>query len=149
MESEFKKLGKNSTEFFKQIAGSTSELFDVDSVIGPNGDFKELKGIDVIIRSITVALYTVQGTYPWNSNYGMGLYRYIFELADERTERMIREKVIETINKYEPRARSFVSVYFIGTRPGFVVDITLTREKEERKVKLVFDQSILKQGSER
>jgi len=121
----------------------------VDSVIGPNGDFKELKGIDVIIRSITVALYTVQGTYPWNSNYGMGLYRYIFELADERTERMIREKVIETINKYEPRARSFVSVYFIGTRPGFVVDITLTREKEERKVKLVFDQSILKQGSER
>lgn len=149
MGSEYKKLGKNTTEFFKNIAGSTYDLFDVDSVIGPSGDLRELHGIDVLIRSITVALFTVEGTYLFNSEYGVGLYRYIFELADSKTENIIRTKVIQTINKYEPRAEAIVEVSFYGSRPGFVIDIQIKYENEERTTKLVFDESILKTGLDR
>lgn len=140
---------KNTSTFFKQIPGSTSVRTDVDSIIGSNGDLKELVGIDALIRSIYVALTTIKGTYPYNPEYGMGIYLYVFELGDSRTQSILEREVIRTIAEQEPKAKANVVVNFFTDKTGFLLDINVKLGNEERNLKVVIDDTIIRSGIER
>lgn len=140
---------KSSNDFFNNVAGSTSTLKDVDSVIGADGDLKELKDIDVLIRSIYVALTTVKGTYPFNPAFGLGLHKYLFELSDDITLEYLTREVKNTVSTFEPRAVVKTDIYFSTNRKSIVIDMELEYNKETRKKKIVIDENIIKSGSER
>jgi phage baseplate assembly protein W len=121
----------------------------VDSVIGADGDLKELKDIDVLIRSIYVALTTVKGTYPFNPAFGLGLHKYLFELSDDITLEYLTREVKNTVSTFEPRAVVKTDIYFSTNRKSIVIDMELEYNKETRKKKIVIDENIIKSGSER
>lgn len=68
------------------------------------GDLTVLTNVDDIKRSIMNLLYTEPYERFFNPNLGAGLKAYLFENISRDTEFVIREKIIETINNYEPRA---------------------------------------------
>lgn len=68
------------------------------------GDLTVITNVDDIKRSIMNLLYTEPYERFFNPNLGAGLKAYLFENISRDTEFVIREKIIETINNYEPRA---------------------------------------------
>lgn len=68
------------------------------------GDLTLLTNADAIKRSIINLLFTEPYEKFFNPNLGAGLKAYLFENISKDTEFVIREKIIETINNYEPRA---------------------------------------------
>ena len=69
------------------------------------GDLTLLTNADAIKRSIINLLFTEPYERFFNPNLGAGLKAYLFENISKDTEYVIREKIIETINNYEPRAQ--------------------------------------------
>ena len=55
-------------------------------------------------RSIINLMFTEPYERFFNPNIGAGLKAYLFENISQDTEFMIREKIIESIRNYEPRA---------------------------------------------
>lgn len=55
-------------------------------------------------RSIINLMYTEPYERFFNPNIGAGLKAYLFENISQDTEYIIKEKIIEVITNYEPRA---------------------------------------------
>lgn len=68
------------------------------------GDLTLLTNEDAIKRSIINLLFTEPYERFFNPNLGAGLKAYLFENISKNTEYIIKEKITETINNYEPRA---------------------------------------------
>ena len=125
----------NTTDFINQIAGTTYEIRDIDTVINSSGDFKELRGIDAIINGITQILMRDKGSYIFSPEYGCSLFRYIFELNDEITKSRIKEDVVLAIKKYEPRVAVMVDVEYSSTnKRAFYLHLKITYKKYMLKI---------------
>jgi len=68
------------------------------------GDLTLATNADAIKRSILNLLFTEPYERFFNPNLGAGLKAYLFENISKDTEYVIREKIVETISNYEPRA---------------------------------------------
>lgn len=93
--------------------------------IDVNGDFKIVTGKDAIIAKIKNLLMTPLGTYPFDPQYGSLLYKQLFELCNDVTEKQIYYEVSDRITKYidevivesvqlywkVPQKECYVSVY--------------------------------------
>lgn len=63
----------------------------------PSGNDKSVKsGLMNLLRSPV-------GSKPFYPEYGVNIFRYLFELADPTTESMINEDIARAIKKFEPR----------------------------------------------
>jgi phage baseplate assembly protein W len=68
------------------------------------GDIVLLSDEVAVKRSIINLMYTEPYERFFRPNIGAGLKAYLFENINNDTEFMIKEKIIETIRNYEPRA---------------------------------------------
>lgn len=68
------------------------------------GDLTMLVNENAIKRSIINLLYTDRYERFFSPNLGAGLKAYLFENISRDTEFVIKERITETINNYEPRA---------------------------------------------
>jgi phage baseplate assembly protein W len=68
------------------------------------GDVILLSDEIAVKRSIINLMYTDPYERFFNPTIGAGLKAYLFENISQDTEFMIRQKIIETIRNYEPRA---------------------------------------------
>ena len=68
------------------------------------GDISLLTNEESVKRSIKNLMFTESFERPFSPNIGAGLKAYLFENIGPDTEYMIREKIIEVISNYEPRA---------------------------------------------
>ena len=108
----------NIEQFFLKVAGAKSEIKDIDPVINNIGDLKELSDIDVIVRSLINLLLTSKGTYLFDADYGCNLYKYVFEPADEITQRDIYMELETAIRRYETRGKITYNVKFFSNKKG-------------------------------
>ena len=134
----------NIEQFFLKVAGAKSEIKDIDPVINNIGDLKELSDIDVIVRSLINLLLTSKGTYLFDADYGCNLYKYVFEPADEITQRDIYMELETAIRRYETRGKITYNVKFFSNKKGFVVDLMIDYKDRKKKVGITIDESILK-----
>lgn len=74
------------------------------------GDLLRLTNEEAVKRSIKNLMFTAPYERRFQPDVGAGLPQYLFENIDSTTEFIIREKIIETIRFYEPRA-NVVEVY--------------------------------------
>jgi phage baseplate assembly protein W len=74
------------------------------------GDIVLLANENAVKRSIINLMYTEPYERFFNPNIGAGLKAYLFENISQDTEYIIREKIIEVITNYEPRA-NLIGVY--------------------------------------
>ena len=68
------------------------------------GDIVLLSDEAAVKRSIINLMYTEPYERFFRPNIGAGLKAYLFENINQDTEFMIKEKIIESIRNYEPRA---------------------------------------------
>jgi hypothetical protein len=65
------------------------------------------------------------------------------------TAEEIQREVIRSLKTYESRAELSCNVFFLSNKKGFRVDVTVKYRGEERKLKVVIDDSLLKTLPER
>jgi phage baseplate assembly protein W len=81
-----------------------SDLTTNLSVHPIKGDLLLLSDEAAVKRSIINLMYTEPYERFFNPNIGAGLKAYLFENISQDTEYIIKEKIIEVISNYEPRA---------------------------------------------
>jgi len=135
---------KDIEKFFKEVPGSKSEIRDMDAKITQSGDYQGIRGVDVIIRSISRLLLIPTNTYIFDPELGTGLYKYIFEPADMVTKSAIEQVVAQAIHRYENRAKIDYKVLFFKNRKGFRIDLYIEYEGQKRSVSVDINDSMLK-----
>jgi len=134
----------NLERFRKKIPGKKNIPRDINSKIAPSGDLEELEGIDVIINSVRRLLIISDRTYLFDPNIGVGLHRYIFEQADDRSNEQLERTIRIALKRYEDRAKFTVSVTQLSNMKGFRIDVSIKYEGEEKIVSQIFDESLLR-----
>jgi phage baseplate assembly protein W len=81
-----------------------SDLTTNLSVHPIKGDLLLLSDEAAVKRSIINLMYTEPYERFFNPSIGAGLKAYLFENISQDTEYIIKEKIIEVISNYEPRA---------------------------------------------
>jgi phage baseplate assembly protein W len=77
-----------------------------------------------ILRSIKNIILTNPGERFFSPNFGGGINRLLFEDISNVTEYRIRNKIIECIENYEPRA-NIIEVYVTTTQDEHTYSITI------------------------
>jgi phage baseplate assembly protein W len=69
-----------------------------------NGFFSTSADKKLVKENMKAILLTNPGERVHLPDFGVGLRRYLFEMNDAQLATVIREKIIQQINKYEPLA---------------------------------------------
>lgn len=130
--------------FLKNIPGRKYIPRTINDKITPTGDLEELRGINAVIKNIQRLLFIEKGTYPFDPEVGLGIHRYLFEPADERTKESIESDIARVVRTYEPRASADVNVTFFKNIKGFNINMFIKYEGQEKTVSINVDESLLK-----
>ncbi len=133
----------NFLKRFKESSiGSDDKLSDYSSRISAKGDFGRITDFNVIVTSWSNILMTPRRTWTWDPLYGSNLYKYVFEPADKETQTKIRDEVMDSLHKYDPRARILdVSIQFLSNKKGFNVTVTAELDEEYGEITATIDES--------
>ena len=132
-------ISNTERNFNQSIIGGSDQNFDFLDVNGPDGDFRRIDGIAVMINSIRNLLSTPRGSYPFDPEYGSDLYKKVFEPADTTTEEDIQFEVLDRIKQYDNRVIvRDVKTSFFNSRKGYRIDVTIVRGKEKATTSLDF-----------
>ena len=129
--------------FNKTVVGSESKIADYKSKVSSVGDFKRISDIEVILNSWNNILVTPRRTYMFDPQYGSNLYKMVFEPADEKTQEQIIQEVVETLQRYDDRARiSDVRVSFFPNKKGFSLGIDVEYEGDTTQLETIIDEDL-------
>ena len=132
-------------EFFSRVPGSKTDLKSMENFISNQGDFTQIKNIDVILRSLMNLIMTVKGTYLFDPEYGTNIVKYIFEPVDEITKDSILQDISASVSRYEGRSSSTFDIKFLkGDIKGFVLDVNVSYQGEKKEISIRVDESLLK-----
>lgn len=131
-------------EFYNEVPGSNFSLKDIDSNLDGRGDLRELHDIDVIINSISKILNIQKGTYLFDPEFGVGLHKYLFEPADQKTYDNISREVKNAVYNYEKRAKILVDIKFFSNKRGFVINIGIEMDGERRATSIKIDENLVR-----
>ena len=94
-------LGKSSL-----VAARTVEYLDIDLTFNkrPSGDVYKKRDGAAVKQSVKNLLLTDHYEKPFLPNFGANLRGMLFELADETTEGEVYDRIITSLERYEPRA---------------------------------------------
>lgn len=135
----------NSLEKFKQlIPGQKGVPKDIDSKLNASGDFNVLNGIDAIVKGVSRILLTSSGTYVFDPEYGVPLYKYLYEPADETTREKVLHDVNSALHRYEGRAKITTNLTFLSNKKGFRLDIVIKYDGKYKKLHLIVDETYLR-----
>lgn len=133
------------SEFFTRIPGQKSDIRSLDNYLNKQGDFAEIKNVDVMLRSIMNLLMTIKGTYIFDPEFGCNIVKYIFEPADEITRESILQDVAANLARYEDRGDNTYNIKFLsGNLKGFVLNISVSYQDEKKEISIRIDESLLK-----
>lgn len=129
--------------FNKSVVGRENSISDYKSSIDSRGDFRRITDLTVILTSWNNILTTPRRTYMFDPEYGSDLYKMIFEPADADTQTQIINEVVDTLKKYDDRARiKDVYVSFTVNKKGFNISIDVEYEGESGQLELVIDEDM-------
>jgi phage baseplate assembly protein W len=88
------------------VTTSNKEYSDIDislAIKPTSADIYKKLNAESVKFAVKNLLLTNQGEKPFNPYFGGNLYNFLFELADESTEKNIIREVKNVIEVYEPR----------------------------------------------
>ena len=128
-------------KFNKTSVGSSGTIGDYTDNISSSGDFKRIKGINVILNSWNKILRCQFRTVDHDPVVGCGLYKCVFEPADEITQQTIEDAVRVALLTYDDRAViENIQVYFLTGKRGFVVEVVAKYNDEVGTIEITFDE---------
>jgi phage baseplate assembly protein W len=131
-------------DFIKNSPNKNVDIRDMDSIIAPYGDFKELTGVDAVVKSLNTLFLTSEGTYLFDPDFGTGLYKYIFEPADVVTKNAIELEISTALARYETRAKISFEVLFFTDQKGFRINFYISYQGLKRKTSVDIDEQLIK-----
>jgi len=109
----------------------------------PSGDIYKKTDAAAVKQAVKNILLTNLYEKPFAPHFGSNLSSLLFSLDTDFTEGDIREKIIKSVNRYEPRARVMsvkttisgeqhsarvtVTFQILSTSEEFTIDLTLAR----------------------
>ena len=139
-------LGYSNTreaKFFKQHPNI--EYKDIDDKIGSLGDFKELYGINAIIRNIISDLRIQKGTYIMDPSLGTGIHTFIFKPKDDITQETIEHNLNTALEYYREFVDLEYDVLFFQEEHGYRIEIKIDYDGKTETFNVDMDTSIMKQ----
>lgn len=131
--------------FKKQVVGSAGKIFDYLPVIAPNGDFKRISDIDVLVNSYSVILQTPTRTYDHDPSFGCDLNKYVFAPADSITKMEIENLIRNQLLMLEPRAKlKTFSVEYYKNMKGFLLTVIVSFKDEDKQVSVPITEASIK-----
>jgi len=126
--------------FKTEVIGSEDTLYDYLSVIAPQGDFKRIDKLNVILNSWNNILLTPRGTYLHDPEFGSDLYKYVFEPSDNISVEGIKNEVATRIAIYDDRATiDGIDVIVQSNGKRFNVILYVDYEGEKGTLDVKFD----------
>lgn len=128
--------------FNQSVVGSNQKLADYLSKIDATGDFKRIRGVEVIVASWSNILVTPRRTYQFDPSYGSNLYKLVFDPADNDTKEKIVNETVNVLRQYDDRAViKNVRVNFLSSGKGFDVAVDVEYEGETGQIEVVIDEN--------
>lgn len=134
--------------FLNKAPTLKEDIRDVNNRIDDVGDLQEIRGVTAIIKSILNNLLMVPETYVFDPPLGIGIQRYIFEPADEKTVSLIENRVKEAVKKYEGRAKIETKIVLHYTGKGFTIFFNVFYDGRTKKYTLYINESLLDDNEE-
>lgn len=133
-------------ESFKKNAGKR-EIVDVVPICNSvNGDFKEVQGLEAIIRSIINVLLIPRRTYPFDPDFGSVLFNYIFEPLDDITLESLENELNMILSNEEDRCKfniSFDKNFGVKDKKINVI-VSINYKDQKKKVRVPISEDYLK-----
>lgn len=139
-------MGKNRSDYnvdgkksIRVVPENYSDL-NLDFLLVPGqSDIRPITDISAIRNSIKNLLLTRHGERPFHPEIGSGVADLLFENADPFTGAAIREEVIRTIYRYEPRVTDVDAQIFVDPdKNAFSVTIQFTIKSSEVPTEVSF-----------
>ena len=128
--------------FSDSVVGSKDVISDYDDRISSIGDFRVLKGINALVKSLKNLLLTPLGTYPFDPEYGSELYKKVFELVHSDTKEQIRFEVEDRVLQFDPRIQiENVFVEYYSNLKGFRVSVFIRYDGQTEPIILDYNQT--------
>jgi len=116
------------------MAGITPKL---PLVVGTDGDFATIKTLPALVRqNLKNLLLTAPGERIMDSQFGVGLRRYLFEPFGPRMTESIRANITRQVDIYMPFIK-IIDIFFDTT------DVVLGQELETESLKVIINYHIL------
>lgn len=96
----------------------SKEFKDVSMTFQSNPINRDLIGIKnetAISRAVKNLVLTSRGEKFFNSSFGTGVSRLLFENIDEMTASIIRDEILSVLDRYEPR----IEVINVKVKPNY------------------------------
>jgi phage baseplate assembly protein W len=125
--------------FNQSTLGGSGTPFDYIDRNAPDGDFRRIAGVAVLVNSIRNLLSTPRGSYPFDPEYGSNLYQMVFEPADRTTEESIKFETVDRIKFYDDRVKiTQVNTEFFNNQKGYRINITIEKDRVQAITSLDF-----------
>lgn len=132
--------------FYRAVPGRIYELQDITQKIADSGDWKQIAGMDVLVTHLLNLLNIGRATYLMDPEFGLGLYRYLFEPVDATTQRAIEAEVAHAISQVTTSASISYEVGFFTDRKGFRIDITIDYQGKKKDLSVNITDSVLREA---
>lgn len=133
-------------DFLKSIPSSKYDIKDIDVVLSPSGDFRQLKNENATLKRIYNHLLTKKGTYIFDPEYGADILQYLFEPADNSTYDRITNTVSNVVDQNKGNEDISFEVLFMKNGKGFVINMVLTRKYGlDEKINIVVDMNMMRE----
>ena len=134
-------------EFLLSVPGSKTDIYDMNNIISPTGDWARLQGTAVIIRRIISQLMIPKGNYVFDPLFGENIYQYIFEPADNETQRKLTLTIQEVIDQNKGDVDITHEILWFKNKKGFLVNILIKTNGVVSTVPLEIDEHLLKDSN--
>jgi phage baseplate assembly protein W len=132
-------ISNTERRFNTSTVAGADNAFDFIDKNGPDGDFRRIEGVAVLINSIRNLLTTPRGSYPFDPEYGSDLYKKVFEPADKTTEEEIQIESVDRIKIFDDRITvREVTTQFFNNRKGYRLNITIEKDDVKAVTSLDF-----------
>lgn len=123
-------------ESFKKNAGKREVIDIVPICNSVNGDFKEVQGLETVIRSIINLLLIPKRTYPFDPEFGSKIFNFIFEPLDDIMLDSLKKELADGLSNEEDRCKFKIDISKKGTSKDKKVNVIVTISYKDQKKKV-------------
>ncbi len=135
-------MGNLLNKFSKTTLGNNKYISDYSSKISPSGDFSKITKLNVILLSWFHILTTPKETADHDPEFGCGIQKYLFKLADGYTSDELKDDIRTSLMKYDNRAKlTDVQVKLLKNKKGFYVELHASYQGDRDKISFTLDEN--------
>jgi len=143
-------MASNLDKFLRSGVGASGRLSDYSDTLSARGDFMRLEDLNVLLTSWNNILYTSKGSVDHDPEFGVDIYRYLFEPFDSFLIDGIKGEIYSALSRYDDRAtiQSIDISMISGDRKGLSISISFKLSGQTANMSTTIDQNTYLKGTQ-